>query len=149
MSLTFAVRNTAVFLTVSAALFCSLVVLFLWGTYINESIHEGEAYGFVIGQTKEQAYRAITRELPKHLQPSDRPMVEVEVNDSMASALATDPGHRIVVAPVFNMTGFPLFAERDNWEILVNGSYMNVVKLHFCGEELCEIHRHRKYFELP
>ena len=136
---------------ISALLFIALssCVLFLWITYISEEIQSGEAYGFVIGQSKKDVYRSIPKELPKHLYSHDVMMIQVEVESAYSEFLATDAGHSILISPVFSLVGLSEFSKKNEWAIYINGSYKNVIKLKFCDDRLCSVYRHRQYFDLP
>jgi hypothetical protein len=75
--------------------------------------------------------------------------ISIKVTEETAELLATRPDYTILVPSFLHDVGYPRFATEDRWNFYFENSYFNVLSLKFCGEVLCEVYRHRKYFELP
>ena len=134
----------------------SLVVLivsgyagYYWYTYIDETITEGQGYGFVIGESKAEAYKKAPGALIRLEGENTSVYIEVKVDADSAELLATRADYPLMVPAKLDDVGYPLFELQDLWEFFIDGSYYNNLKLKFCDEMLCEIHRHRKNFEIP
>ncbi|AOW78757.1 hypothetical protein A3Q34_19085 [Colwellia sp. PAMC 20917] len=122
---------------------------YLWLTYIDETVTSGSAYGLKIGANKNNVYKSLARSLSQFKGDGDSVFIQIKVTTETAKDLATKPDFNVMVEPLFHPIGFSSFEKQDTWSFYVNASYFNSLKLKFCEEKLCEIHRHRKYFELP
>jgi len=101
---------------------------------INETTTSGEAFGFTIGMSKEEAfYRA----------------AELYSDDQASIA---DPINRDGVGPrrliEFTDDDLPILRARDQWRFYFEGP-RDSVRLRFENDALAEIHRHRQSWELP
>ncbi len=109
--------------------------IYCWSTYIDETITEGEAYGFNIGDTKLEVFaRAKNGYLNKTvfiLHPLDK----------------NDFGPHKQMS--FEDEYFKLIEDRDKWTFYFDKRFFNFLKLTFEHEKLTGIHRHRKNFEMP
>tara|TARA_B100000700_G_scaffold163672_1_gene181147 strand:- start:317 stop:742 length:426 start_codon:yes stop_codon:yes gene_type:complete len=123
--------------------------LYLWITYIDETVTSGQAYGFEIGATKKEVYAKLPAALSKIKSPNELVFIQIKASEKTASALATDADFDVMVAPLFHAVGYESFRDHDSWSFYINASFFNNLKLDFCDDKLCKIHRHRKYFELP
>jgi hypothetical protein len=66
------------------------------------------------------------------------------------ASLVVDTGWMARRQPVsFGDSEYRLVAEQDEWTLLVNGSYLNTIRLSFHDGRLVRIYRRRQYFELP
>ena len=106
-------------------------------TYIDETVVEGEAYGFKVGATKHQAFSDIKSMLNR------QPKLVVYIDYGPRA------GDNMTVEPVDS--SFPTAAKFDSWWLLLDGKgeFFNIIRLRFNNQVLAEIHRHRQHFELP
>jgi len=132
----------AVFLAIA------VYVFYLWFTYIDETVYSGTAYGLTIGDSKQDTYRKIPSSLSQ-LSNSGDIYILIKVENDNQIDLATNSGHTIMVKTLLHDIGFQRFKDLDTWEFYIDASLFNSLKLKFCKNSLCEIHRHRKYFDLP
>lgn len=123
--------------------------LYLWMTYIDESVYSGSAYGLHIGASKREVYDAIPLALYKLKGHGDSVFIQIKSSEKTAAILAAKVGSGVMIKPLFDEVGFDSFAKKDSWRFYINASFFNTLKLDFCDEKLCKIRRHRKYFELP
>ncbi|WP_339674173.1 hypothetical protein [Dasania marina] len=123
--------------------------IYLWLTYIDETTSSGSAYGLEIGSSKQDVYKSLSRILGQLKRSDESVFIEIKVTDDTARDLATNPDFNVMVEPQFHEIGFSTFEKKDTWTFYINTSYFNSLKLKFCNDKLCEIYRHRKYFELP
>lgn len=109
---------------------------FLWGTYLDETVVSGTAHGFAIGATKQEAFEAAG-----NLGGHPRAVIYVSYGKRA--------GDHFTIAPAQAKTD--QLQAHDQWDVLLDGpdSYFNSVRLTFRDGKLVEIHRHRKYLELP
>ena len=123
-------------LLIPAALI-SIYIIFLWATYIDNTIVSGSKYGFTIGDDKREVYEGIRKQgksypnLYFYIRTGERAGDSIEAHvDSVLLETIKD---------------------YESWGIQYDGKheYFNVLKFKFNGSKLIEIHRHRKYFELP
>lgn len=121
---------------------------YLWCTYIDETITSGQAYGFVIGDDKLATYKKAPGALAKLKNHTSTVYMEIKSDADSAKLLAAKPGHTVMVEALLHDVGYPVFKLNNQWDFYFNGSYFNTLSLKFCDEKLCEIYRHRKYFEL-
>lgn len=117
---------------------------YLWRTYIDDKVIYGEAYGFTIGDNKIETYKKINNPFmgEKNI------FIQVKVDKNNAEFLATNPNYTIMIEPMFHEVGYPLFMDKNEWNLYFNASFFNTLSLKFCDEKLCEIYRHRKMFEI-
>ncbi|ACA88624.1 hypothetical protein [Shewanella woodyi] len=123
--------------------------LYLWSTYIDKTILKGSAFEFIIGSSKSEVYENLPLALSKLKGESDKVFIQVKSNEELAGYLASSPDFNVWVNPYFHPIGYAQFASKDEWDFYINASFTNVLKLKFCEGRLCEIYRHRQYFELP
>jgi hypothetical protein len=122
---------------------------YLWVTYIDESITDGTAYGFKIGTDKETVYKSLPLLLNKLKGNQESVFIQIKSTDEFAQALATKPDFDVMIEPLFHDVKYALFTKNETWSFYINASFFNSITLKFCENKLCEIRRHRKYFELP
>lgn len=127
----------------------ALYVAYLGSTYVDDSVTKGRAYGFVIGEKKLQVYRAAQEALASLEEANGNAFIEIEADTDSAKSLGVTPGSRVMVEALMQDVGFAVFDSRERWDFYFEGSYFNKLSLIFCEAELCEIYRHKKYFELP
>lgn len=119
---------------------------YIWYTYINDTVTSGNAYGFTIGDSKPETYKKSYLALSKL---SDNVYIEIRVTPEASRLLATNSDHTILASSLLHDVGYPGFEKKNGWGFYFEASYFNSLTLRFCNERLCEIHRHRKSFELP
>ena len=125
-------------------------ISYLWLTYIDDTVVEGSAYGFQIGDSKLATYeKAIEALYDLSSTGYTAPYIDLKVSKELESSLSTRTDHTLLVQTLLHDVGYEKFSNLDTWEFYIDGSYFNAIKLKFCKESLCEIYRHRKYFELP
>lgn len=122
---------------------------YLWITYIDKSVTEGVAYGFEIGSTKSEIYRLLPQNLYSVARNPGMYFVYLTVTEPLASGLGALPESRLLLQTQFTPYGYSNFEAQDVWKIYLEGSFRDSITLLFCNDELCEIRRHRQYFELP
>jgi hypothetical protein len=112
-------------------------ILFLWATYIDDTITSGSKYGFTIGTSKQQIYEDISAV------KEDYPNLKFYISYGPRA------GDNATLLPTKDNYERALIS--DHWELLLDGDgeFFNVIKLKVGGDTLTQIHRHRKYFELP
>ncbi len=115
----------------------ALYVLFLWATYIDDTVTQGSKYGFTIGSTEQKTYEDI-------LSAQDQ-YPELMLYISYGSRA----GDNMTVEPTRD--NFNTALKSNHWELLLDGKgeFFNIIRLRIDSNELTEIYRHRKYFELP
>ena len=115
----------------------AIYIAVLWITYIDKTIVSGSKYGFTIGANKEKVYEKILA------QQETYPDLHFYIRTGTRS------GDNIE-APVSSVQ-LEKLANVESWDLQYDGKheYFNVLKLKFAKNSLIEIHRHRKYFELP
>lgn len=122
--------------------------VYLWATYIDEVITEGDAYGFQIGESKREVYGKLSRELKSIVEHGESIFIEIKSTSDIEEYVATKKDHSVMIRPSFHGVGFSKFRMKNQWDFYVGGSYFNSLKLNFCDDKLCRIYRHRKYFEI-
>lgn len=126
--------KTLIFVSISIL---ALYVSFLWITYIDDTTSSGSKYGFTIGANKEEVYDQII------LQQQSYPDLYFYIRSGkQAKDFIEAPVKSVPLGRIKNYT---------SWGLQFDGKheYFNVLKLTFAEKRLTEIHRHRKYFELP
>lgn len=116
----------------SIAVLIAAYALFMWVSYIDESITEGSGYGFNIGSTKKEVL-AIAEDLYRDKQIS--PGFNIYDRD--------DPRNKPLN---LNKDAYLLF-DRDEWRFYFG--HRNSIAFYFNNNSLIEIYRHRQYFEFP
>ena len=140
----------SIIIIVSVVLFLLLTYFFyLWYTYIDETVTSGEAFGLDIGDSKLDTYNKIWDAISYLNYEPSSVYIEIEVNAEVSELLATDPGYKVLVNTLLHKSGYESFKNKDRWDFYFNSSYFNKLSLTFCEDKLCEIHRHRKFFEIP
>ena len=123
--------------------------LYLWATYIDKTVTEGEEFGFVIGETKEEVYSKAASRLAKLNNKPAYFFIEIESDEENSALFGALPGSRIMVQTLLGPSGYSYLESQDEWKFYFGGAYWNSISLRFCDNSLCEIYRHRQYFELP
>lgn len=122
---------------------------YLWATYIDEATDVGYAYGLSIGDSKRQVFEKLPAAMVQMGAGGRDIFIEIQVNESAGRMLGVDPGKNALVQTRFDLVGLDFWSEQDRWIFHIDGSRRNFLRLSFCGDQLCRIYRHRKYFELP
>ena len=138
-----------IYLSMGVSLLVGGYIAYLWLTYIDETITSGQAYGFMIGDDKLTTYKKSPTSLAKLEKHNSVVYMKIISNSDTAGLLAAAPEQTIMVEAVLHQVGYPRFKELNQWDFYIDGSYFNRLSLKFCDERLCEIYRHRKYFEGP
>jgi len=117
--------------------FIGCLFLYYWLTYLDETVTKGEAYGFIIGDSK---YATVENfEKIKSSYPNTHVFVRYgkRAGDSFSIAATLSASDKL--------------AKHDKWDVLLEGQYefFNSIDLKFEKGSLVEIHRHRQNFELP
>lgn len=146
------IKFIATFL-LSAVMLISLMIASyfycLWYTFIDETVISGQAYGFVIGDSKSETYIKARGSLAKLQGQATAIYIEIKSDANSARLLTAEPGYTLMIKALLHDVGYPAFESKNRWDFYIDGSYFNSLTLKFCDEKLCEIYRHRKYFELP
>lgn len=111
--------------------------LFLWVTYIDETVAQGTKYGFTVGASVEKTYEDILLVKKKH------PELMIYIS------YGNRAGDNMTVPPTKD--NFDIALKSSHWELLLDGEgeFFNIIRLSAEGNTVTEIYRHRKYFELP
>ena len=119
------------------ALAFTVYLLFLWLSYIDETINSGNKYGFTIGTTTQQIYKDISAAKVKH------PELMLYISYGPRA------GDNMTLPPT--KANFETALKSEFWELLLDGEgeFFNIIKLKVENNKLSRIHRHRKYFEIP
>ena len=111
------------------------IMVYRWKAYyIDERIWEGYAYGFEIGQTKDEvlntAVMQFEEETIRIVYPEDKegygPLRVIEINKERA-----------------------LYFGDLTWTFYFDDNFFDLLQLTFRSGKLSDIYRHRKLFELP
>jgi len=137
------------YLLIIILLIIATSVGYLWLTYIDDTITSGQAYGFTIGDDKETTYEKAPRALSMLKGYNSIVYMEIKSDVDSAELLAAESNHTVMVEALLHDVGYPAFRIKAQWDFYIDGSYFNKLSLIFCDEKLCEIYRHRKYFEFP
>jgi len=124
-------------------------IVYLWASYIDEVVTEGEAYGFHINSKKSDVYRDLPNRLYDMSVQPGRYFVYITVTEQLSRGIGALPDSKLLVQSQFTPFGYEYFENRDNWSIYLEGNFSNSISLIFCDDVLCEIRRHRQYFEFP
>lgn len=138
-----------IYAVIGIAIMIAAYAFYLWYTYIDETITHGQAYGFVIGDDKLGTYKKAPISLGRLKNHSSSIYIEVKSDSDCAKLLAVKPDYVVMVEALLHDVGYSVFESKNQWDFYINGSYFNKLSLKFCDEKLCEIYRHRKYFEIP
>lgn len=115
---------------------------------IDDAVTTGSAYGFSIGQTKEQVYEQIHENLYP-IARGNKLFIDVEVDGESAGVLGAPVGSSILVQSLFPPDGLSSFEANDIWKTHLDVTRLDSITFSFCGLELCRIYRRRQMFELP
>ncbi len=112
-----------------------LYFMFLKVTYIDDTVDSGEAYGFRIGDDKENSYKK-ARQI----------FADKKVYILYPLGLNKHGPHKRFL---FLGNEYQMIEARKVWEIYFNEGFFDFIKLTFENDALTSIYRHRKNFELP
>lgn len=129
--------------------FLTLFFLYLASAYIDEKFTEGSAYGFSIGDSKEDVFSDSLGSLSSLSSGGGQVFISVKVDNQSSNLLNTSAGYTVMVQTLLNLEEKPSFYNEDSWEFYFEASYFDSLRLSFCDQKLCEIYRHKKMFELP
>lgn len=124
--------NSLALLITTAFLTVIGLVVFGFATLKDDHVYAGEAYGFVIGETREKVYKRATDLRAQGQIEEIRRMVEgtgpIEFGDAALASAAQD----------------------KTWSMNVDSDWWNnTIRLEFRNGRLAEIHRFRMCCELP
>ena len=129
-------RKALVALLLTPLVAIALLIGFLWATYISDPVTSGSAYGFQIGESKEETAKRV--EALKQKYPE-------AVLDVTYGSRAGDH----LTMPITNVE-LTRAKRGDHWQIDLRPSEgWNFIRLNFTDNSLVQIYRHRQYFELP
>ncbi len=118
-------------------LFVGGYALFLWLSYLDETLTQGSGYGFHIGTSPTEVYRD---------------MLELqERNPNLKIYLVTGEQAGDNATLTISKASFDAALNAKYWMLLLDGDgeFFNVIRLSIAENKLISIHRHRQYFELP
>lgn len=147
--------STRIFLYIFGFLFLQLIlmfsiyVIFLFVQYEDSVITSGEAYGFTIGDSKDEVYLNAYGKITSLGAGHTRLFIRREANLNSSHEYALKPETNFMVETKLYSEAFDSFSKNDQWKIYINASYFNFIELDFEDGELMRISRHRKGFELP
>lgn len=123
--------------------------IYLWSTYISDSVSEGSAYGFTIGETKRQVFDAAAGALRRANPGDSRIFIQQRVSGAAAASWGVSDGFNLMHETLLRESSFGILSKRDRWTFFFSASMNDTLSLKFCGEVLCNIYRHRQRFEIP
>ena len=137
-----------------ATVIVALVLLFwiwigyLYFTYIDLLTEKGTAYALSIGMSKREAYDRMEEALRAVEGGDGAAFIELP---AISADTGLPYGPKIAeLLPFERSEGtFLALKESNQWDFYLKRNYRDNLRLTFCNERLCEIYRHRKYFELP
>lgn len=114
----------------------AIIFVIYWNiTYIDNTVTQGQVYGFKIGDSKEITYQKARKiyagKVAYILYPLD--------------SNSFGPHYKFN----FSDNDYQLIADRNQWEFLFNEKHQDFIKLSFENKSLISIYRHRQQFELP
>ena len=110
-------------------------IFYRWATYIDETVIEGKAYGFSLGDTKLETYYKA-----QAIYQNQDVYILYPMNESGYGP------HRQIN---FQAEEFKILEGQASWELYYDEGFFDSLKLTFENGNLANIHRHRKKFELP
>ena len=110
-------------------------VSYVYLNYIDETIQTGEAYGFKIGDNKDETFCRT-----KNAFDSKPVYILFPLEENGYGP------HREFS---FTKENFDILSKREEWEFFFDDSFFDSLKLNFENGKLSTIHRYRKNFELP
>ena len=137
------------FLIVQVVLILVIYVIFLIARYEDSVVTNGDAYGFMIGESKREVYRNAYGKISSLNSGHTKLFIREEVDIDAASKYALKPQANFMVETSLNVAGFESFSKKNKWKIYFNASYYNFIEFEFRDDKLTRIYRHRKDFELP
>lgn len=126
-------------LTVAAFLIILVLVvmpLLVWNiNYIDETIIDGEKYGFVVGESMQEVFERIKEDA------KEASYKAVQVGDSPKD-------FRIIRVEELQFSSIENY---NSWLVMLDkaSEFLNTIRLEFNGGKLSSIRRHKKLFELP
>jgi len=125
-----------------------LLIVYVANQYVDETFVSGEAHGFAIGDSKEEAY-----EKARDLYSGKRYFrLDIPGHHQQEAFII----HRATRAPVydwepfhFSPDEFPEVAAWDEWQIFPEERFLAAVTLTFTDDRLVKIRWQRKPFDLP
>ena len=124
-----------------------LAIGYLWITYTSITITEGSAYGVSIGMNKEDVYKEARKYIVSNA--SDRSVLFTELNVSSDDRTLDLVSGKYLLQFYYIPANYPHFEKQDKWTFFLEKNRTNSITFSFCDRKLCEIYRHRQYFELP
>ncbi len=133
-------RRTAkifLFLGLTPFILAGSYVIYLWATYIDDSVTLGHKYGFSIGSSDEETYMDILG------------LTDQYPNAVFYISYGPRAGDNDTVR--ISPESFKRALSSEHWQILLDGEgeFHNIIRLNIENSALTRIYRHRKYFELP
>jgi hypothetical protein len=117
-------------------------------TYLDESIVEGDAYGFVIGDSKYESYNKAKNSIGNiPIFGETEVFIYLNVDKKVAQAFDIELGRNRLIKVDFNDQEFKKIQVMDYWGFYFGESFNSSISLKFCDEKLCKIYRHRQYYE--
>jgi len=130
----FILRALLTLLVICALVFGGFVAYYVL-TYIDDTITQGEGYGFTIGSSKLEAYTNAGKTFTN---------MKVYVPNPI-----DEQGYGPHFLFTFSKSRYDIIANRNRWEFFFSDNYSDFLRLEFQDGKLAEIYRHRQYFELP
>jgi len=115
----------------------AIYIIFLWITYIDKTIVSGSKYGFTIGDDRKEVYEEI--------------LLQQKAYPNLHFYIRTGERSGDFIEAYVNSVPLEKIKNFERWGLQYDGKheYFNVLRLKFNKNNLVEIYRHRKYFELP
>lgn len=123
----------AVFLIILALVVMPLLV---WNiNYIDETITDGERYGFVVDESMQQVFKKI----------------KTDAEEASYKAVQVGDGPKDFRIIRIDELQFSSIEEYNSWLVMLDSAseFLNTIRLDFSGGKLATIRRHKKLFELP
>ena len=113
-----------------------VIPIFVWDiNYIDETIIDGEGYGFVVDESMQQVFNRIKTDEEEACYKA------IQVGDSPKDFRMI----RIDELQLSNIENY------NSWLVILDGAneFLNTIRLDFNEGKLTSIRRHKKLFELP
>ena len=110
--------------------------LLVWNiNYIDETIIDGEKYGFVVGESTQKVF--------------ERVKTDAKVASYKAVQVGDSPKEFRIIR--VDELQFSTIENNNSWLVMLDADsvFLNTIRLEFTGGKLSSIRRHKKLFELP
>lgn len=141
-------KKIITFLLCSAFVFVISVISIFYLNYKEHIITTGEAFGFEIGTYKSEVYSQLYSNVVAEGQGYTDLYFSLKVPAEIEHVVGVSKDKTILVQSLFNPEYENVFQGRDVWKIYIDADRSDSIRLTFCEDKLCEIYRHKRWFDL-